>query len=66
VVQNANWGLIGRISVTLGLVAATVVFFVLPDKRWISAVMVGFAILDALIYGLVIPRLTGSEKPPGT
>ena len=64
--QRTNWGLIGRISVTIGLVAATVVFFVLPEKRWISAVMVGVAILDAIVYGLVIPRLVGSEKPPGS
>ena len=64
--QRTNWGLIGRISVTIGLVSATVVFFALPEKRWISAVMVGVAILDAIVYGLVIPRLVGSEKPPGS
>jgi len=64
VVQNANWGLLGRISVTFGLVAAVVVYFAVPDKRWISAVLLGMAILDAFIYGIVLPRLTGSSGAP--
>ena len=59
--SRANWNFIGRISVITSLVAAVVVFFALPDERWISAVLVGLAIVDALIYTLVLPRLTGQQ-----
>ena len=57
--QKTNWSAIGRISVLTSLIAAIVVFFVLPDDRWISAVLIGLAIVDGLIYTLVLPRLTG-------
>ena len=59
--QRTNWSGIGRISVITSLIAAIVVFFVLPDDRWISAVLVGMALVDGLIYTLVLPRLTGQQ-----
>jgi hypothetical protein len=59
--NRTDWGSIGRISVLFSLTLAVVLFFALPDDRWISAVLFGMAILDGLIYTLVLPRLTGSE-----
>ena len=58
-VKRTDWSTIGRISVLFSLTVAVVLFFALPDDRWIAAVLVGMAILDGLIYTLVLPRLTG-------
>jgi len=64
VLKRNDWGSIGRISVAISLVTAIVLFFALPDQRWISAVVVGLAVLDAIIYGLVLPRLTSTGDAP--
>ena len=63
-IKRNDWGSIGRISVAISLVTAVVLFFALPDQRWIAAVMVGLAVLDALIYGLVLPRFTDTGDAP--
>ena len=52
-----DWGSIGRMAVLSSLVAAVVTFFVLPDQRWIAAILVVVALVDALIFGLLLPRL---------
>ncbi|MDX6587659.1 MAG: hypothetical protein QOI31_2132 [Solirubrobacterales bacterium] len=57
--NRTDWSSIGRISVISSLTLAVVLFFALPDDRWIAAVLVGMSILDAFIYALVLPRLTG-------
>jgi len=54
-----DWGSIGRMSALTSLVAAVVTFFVLPDQRWIATIFVGIALFDALIFGLLLPRLSG-------
>ena len=59
--HRTDWSSIGRISVLFSLTLAVVLFFALPDDRWIAGVLVGMAVLDGLIYTLVLPRLTGSE-----
>jgi len=64
VLKRNDWGSIGRISVAISVVTAVVLFFALPDQRWISAVVVGLAVLDAVIYGLVLPRLTSTGDAP--
>ncbi len=58
-IKRTDWSSIGRISVLFSLTLAVVLFFALPDDRWIAAVLVGMAIFDGLIYTLVIPRLQG-------
>jgi hypothetical protein len=35
--RTPDWGMIGRSAVLTSLVAAVVLFFALPDQRWISA-----------------------------
>ena len=60
--KRTDWSSIGRISVLFSLTLAVVLFFALPDDRWISAVLVAMAIVDGLIFTLVLPRLTGSER----
>ena len=52
-----DWGMIGRFAVLTSLVVAVVLFFALPDERWIAAVLVGLAIVDGLIFGFLMPRL---------
>ena len=60
--NRTDWSTIGRISVLFSLTLAVVLFFALPDDRWIAAVLFGMAILDAVIYTLVLPRLTGNDS----
>ena len=60
--KRTDWSSIGRISVLFSLTLAIVLFFALPDDRWISVVLVTMAIVDGLIFTLVLPRLTGSER----
>ena len=55
------WGTIARYAVMTSLIAAVVLFFALPDDRWIAAVLVGVAVLDAIIFGWLLPQITGSR-----
>jgi hypothetical protein len=54
-----DWGMIGRSAVLTSLVVAVVLFFAIPDQRWIAAVLVGLAVVDALIFWFLMPRLQG-------
>ena len=54
-----DWGMIGRIAVLTSLFAAIILFFAIPDQRWIAAVLVGVAIIDGLIFWVLMPRLQG-------
>ena len=54
-----DWGMIGRWAVLTSLIAALVLFFVVPDQRWIAAVFVGVALIDGLIFWVLMPRLQG-------
>ena len=54
-----DWGMIGRWAVLSSLIAALVLFFVVPDQRWIAAVFVGVALIDGLIFWVLMPRLQG-------
>jgi hypothetical protein len=54
-----DWGMIGRSAVLTSLVAAIVLFFAIPDQRWIAGVLLGVALLDGLIFWVLVPRLQG-------
>jgi hypothetical protein len=54
--------LVARLSALISLTAAIIVFFALPDKRWISAILLGEAILDTLTFAVVLPRLEERQK----
>ena len=54
-----DWGMIGRSAVLTSLVAAIILFFAIPDQRWIAAVLVGVALIDGLIFWVLMPRLQG-------
>ena len=55
-----DWGSIGRIAVLSSLAGAVITFFVLPDQRWIAAIFVGVAVIDALVFWVLVPRLGGA------
>jgi hypothetical protein len=42
-----------------GLVAATVLFVALPDQRWIAGIVAGFAVVEALVLGALLPSRAG-------
>jgi hypothetical protein len=54
-----DWGMMGRAAVLTSLVAAVILFFAIPDQRWIAAVLVGVALIDGLIFWVLMPRLQG-------
>ena len=54
-----DWGMLGRTAVLTSLVGAIILFFAIPDQRWIAAVLVGVAIIDGLIFWVLVPRLQG-------
>jgi hypothetical protein len=54
-----DWRMIGWIAVLTSLVAAVILFFAIPDQRWIAAVFVGVTIIDGLIFWVLMPRLQG-------
>ncbi len=54
--------LVARWSALISLIAAIIVFFALPEKRWIAAILLGEAILDILTFSIVLPRLEERRK----
>lgn len=54
-------GGLATITLALGLIAAVVLFFVVPDQRYIAGIVVAITLLDALVMLLVLPRVT-SER----
>ncbi len=58
--KGPDWGSVGRGAVLTSLVGALVTFFVLPDQRWIAAVLAGVALFDAFLFWFLLPRLQGA------
>ena len=50
-----DWGMIGRSAVLTSLVGAIILFFAIPDQRWIAAVLLGVAISTASSSGSSCP-----------
>ena len=58
--RTPDWGMLGRTAVLTSLVGAIILFFAIPDQRWIAAVLLGVAIIDGLIFWVLVPRLQSS------
>ena len=54
-----DWGMIGRFAVLTSLAAAIILFFAIPDQRWIAAVLLGIAVIDGFIFWVLMPQLGG-------
>lgn len=63
---GTDWGKIARFSLIGTLVAAIVLFFALPDQRWIAALVLGAGLIDLLVIWRVLPALAGSKSATGT
>ena len=55
--QQPDWGSVARMSALISLVVALVLFFALPDNRWIAFVVAGLGVLEALFMARVMPAL---------
>ncbi len=53
---------VARFSAVISLTAAVVVFFAVPDKRWIAAILLAEAVLDVITFGFVLPRVTAKDS----
>jgi hypothetical protein len=53
-----RWGFVATLAFAGGLIAAVVVWFALPDQRWIAALLAAMAVLDLFLVGRLMPRLT--------
>lgn len=61
-VNEARWGFLATITVICGLILAIVLYVAVPDQRWIAGVVAGFAIVDALLIGAVLPNMLGRRS----
>lgn len=58
---GTDWGRIARFSMLGTVLVAVVVFFALPDARWVAAVVLGLGVLDLILFTQVLPALTRSR-----
>lgn len=56
--QQPDWARIAMFSALTSVVVAAVIFFALPDHRWIAFVVAGLGVLEALFMARVMPFLT--------
>jgi membrane protein YdbS with pleckstrin-like domain len=64
VTQRPNWGLVAVVSLLSTSVAAVVLYFAIPDSRWIAALVLAFGVVEAVFLVFVMPRLSGAEDVP--
>jgi hypothetical protein len=60
--NEPRWGLIATVALIGGLGAAVVVFFALPDQRWIAGLIAAIAIVDAFVFGSILPSSLGKRS----
>jgi hypothetical protein len=56
-----GWTRIATYSLISTIAIGFVLFFAIPDSRWIAGVVLGVGLLEAAFLALVLPRLTGEE-----
>ncbi|HEY8467570.1 MAG TPA: hypothetical protein VIL04_12285 [Solirubrobacterales bacterium] len=59
--NEPRWGFIAAISLIAGLIAAVVLFLALPDQRWIAGLIAAIAIVDAFVFGAILPNSIGKR-----
>ena len=57
-----NWGRIATFSLISTIVIAAVLYFAIPDSRWIAGVVLALGVIEAVFLLLVMPRLSGAEE----
>jgi hypothetical protein len=64
VTQRTQWGRVGLASISTTLFIAAILYFLLPDHRWIAAVVAGVTVIDAFVFWFLLPKAGGGGGAP--
>lgn len=59
--NQPRWGFVAAVALVGGLGAAVVLFFALPDQRWIAGLVALIAVVDAFAFGAILPNSMGKR-----
>ena len=60
--NRPNWGRIATVSLISTIVIAAVLYFAIPDSRWIAGAVLALGVIEAALLLVVVPRLSGAEE----